>query len=269
MFARIDHTTGAGDRWRAGTSMNQLELLYRRVLWTYPGAAPSFRHPIRARVDDGLDYVLKDDTQGAPVRAREWICHSLADVAGLPVAESRPILTGAGRVVFGSCVILNGGPGGTAYNLLAGTFQLAEAQQVLSSVYAIDLFLGNDDRHMDNFLVEIDKSGANRIRIIDFSEAAALIEPNRRKNVPSVSCNTVQVGRRLRKLYGFSSDAARLALSRLSALSAEKLWGVLDGMPADWLPPDVRKEIRSWWSSAARTSHIEFILKGLTDGTLL
>jgi hypothetical protein len=39
----------------------QLELLYRKVVAVYPEAAASARRPVRARVDDGLDYMLKDD----------------------------------------------------------------------------------------------------------------------------------------------------------------------------------------------------------------
>jgi hypothetical protein len=104
----------------------QLELLYRKVVVTYPPAGGSARRPVRARVDDGLDYMLKDDSGGAPVRAREWICHGLADSAGLPILEHRPILDGAGRVLFGSRYLLNGGPGGASgYKILAGTLPLS------------------------------------------------------------------------------------------------------------------------------------------------
>jgi hypothetical protein len=68
--------------------VTQLELLYRKVVVSYPPTGGSAR-PIRVRADDGLDYMLNDDSGGAPVRAREWICRSLADNAGLPVrAES-------------------------------------------------------------------------------------------------------------------------------------------------------------------------------------
>jgi hypothetical protein len=94
--------------------LNQLELLYRKAVVVYPAAAAvSARRPVRARVDDGLDYMLKDDSGGVPVRAREWICHALADNAGLPVLEYRPILDSVGRVLFGSRYLLNGGPGAT------------------------------------------------------------------------------------------------------------------------------------------------------------
>jgi hypothetical protein len=79
--------------------LNQIELLYRQVVVVYPAAATSARRPIRARVDDDLDYMLKDDSGGVPVRAREWVCHALADNAGLLVLEDRPILGGAGRVL--------------------------------------------------------------------------------------------------------------------------------------------------------------------------
>jgi hypothetical protein len=243
----------------------QLDLIYRRVLWTYPAAARTARKPVRARVDDGLDYMLKDDS-GAPVRAREWICHRLADRAGVPVVEYRPVLTPAGQVVFGSRVVLNGGPGGTA-NILTGTLPLAEASTVLSKIYAIDLFLGNGDRHPDNFMVEDDPAGAPRIRVIDFSEAQALIDPDQRTNIPAAGTSTVTVGRALRAHYPFSLDAAALALDRLAAIASLK--EILDEMPTDWLTPDTRNEIATWWLSAAKSAHITAIREGLSDGTLL
>jgi hypothetical protein len=147
----------------------QLDLLYRKFIWTYPGGTrPTARRPQRVRVDDGLDYMLKDDSGACPIRAREWICHRLADRAGIPVVEWRPIVNAAGdRVLFGSRMVLNGGPGGAGFGLLAGKLGLADACQVFSGIYAVDLFLGNGDRHPDNFMVENDPvSGSPRIRAI-------------------------------------------------------------------------------------------------------
>jgi hypothetical protein len=185
----------------------QLDLLYRKVVWTYPPPTrSSARNPMRVRADDGLDYMLKDDG-GAPIRAREWICHRLADCAGIPVVEYKPILAPSGRVLFGSRVVLNGGPGGAAYNLLSGSLVLAEASVILSGVYVVDLFLGNGDRHADNFVVENDGGALPRIRIIDFSEATALIDPNNRTNIPHPGSSTVSVARALRNHYQFSGPA--------------------------------------------------------------
>jgi hypothetical protein len=165
---------------------------------TYPAAA-SARRPVRARVDDGLDYMLKDDSGSVPVRAREWICHGLADNAGLPVLEYRPILDGAGRVLFGSRYLLNGGPGGlSGYKILAGSLPLAEACNVLSALYAVDLFLDNWDRHADNLMIEQDATP--RIRVMDFSEAPALLDPAHRGRIPAAGTATVNAGRTLRNL---------------------------------------------------------------------
>jgi hypothetical protein len=144
-------------RTRLRESPVQLDLYYRKAILVYPPSARgTARNPIRARVDDGLDYFLKDDSSGLPIRAREWICHRLADYAGLPMVEYRPVVDAGGRVLFGSRVVLNGGPAGLHFNLLAGTLPIAEARTVLASIYAVDLFLGNGDRHANNFIVEPD-----------------------------------------------------------------------------------------------------------------
>jgi hypothetical protein len=244
----------------------QLELLHRKVFWTYPPAANSARRPVRARVDDGLDYMLKDDSGGLPIRAREWICHCLADRAGIPVVEYRPVLSPAGQVLFGSKIVLNGGPGGTAFNMLAGTLPLAEASTVLSKIYAIDLLLGNGDRHPDNFMVETD-GATPRIRVIDYSEAVALIDPVQRTQIPGGGTSTVSVGRALRNHYPFSVSAAHLALDRLAAVDSVK--PILEEMPADWLPAGTRNEIAAWWLLPPRLAHIAAIRDGLSNGTLL
>lgn len=248
---------------------NQLELLHRKVLVVYPSTRVSARHPIQVRADDGLDYMLKDDSHGAPVRAREWICHELSDKAGLPVIEYRPVLDGGGRVLFGSRYLLNGGPGGASgYKILAGALPLAEAQGVLSALYAVDLFLGNWDRHADNLMIEHD-AVAPRIRVMDFSEAPALIDPAQRGKIPSAATATVVVGRALRTLYGFSLDAAMLALDRLDVVTGSKMKEITDCMPTDWLPAAARSDLLNWWSSSDRSAHIVKVRTGISDGSLL
>lgn len=212
--------------------------------------------------------MLKDDSGGVPVRAREWICHGLADYAGLPVLACRPVLDGTGRVLFGSQYLLNGGPGGVSgYKILAGALPLAEACNVLSALYAVDLFLGNWDRHADNLMIEQD--AAPRIRVMDFSEAPALIDAAQRGKIPGAGTATVNAGRTLRTLYGFSADAATLALDRLDAITSDRLKVILDGMPADWLPLAAHSDLLTWWSSPDRTAHITKVRNGICDGSLL
>lgn len=194
--------------------------------------------------------------------------HGLADNAGLPVLEYRPILDGAGRVLFGSRYLLNGGPGGlSGYKILARALPLAEACNVLSALYAVDLFLGNWDRHADNLMIEQD--AAPRIRVMDFSEAPALIDPAQRRRIPAAGTATVNTGRTLRNLYGFSADAATLALGRLDAVTGDRLKEILDGMPSDWLPVAVRSDLLNWWSSPDRTAHVTKVRNGISDGSLL
>jgi len=263
---RLMHS--AGRKGCAGAGM-QLELLYRRVLWQYPPSGRrTARNPQRARVDDGLDYMLKDDGGGVPVRAREWICHQLVECAGVPVVEHRPILTATGRVLFGSRVVLSGGPAGAGHNLLAGTLPIVEARSVLSSIYAVDLFLGNGDRHSDNFIIEPD-GASPRIRVIDFSEAEAFIGPASRTTLPHPNSSTVTVGRTLRGIYGFSTIAAELALDRLDAVTPHRLKDILDGMPDDWLLQALRDDLAAWWASSARANRITIVRTGLFNGTLL
>jgi hypothetical protein len=152
---------------------------------------------------------------------------------------------------------------------MAGTVPIAEAERVLSSVYAVDMFLGNWDRHVDNFVIEPDGSTVPRIRVIDFSEAPALLDPGSRLTVSAQQTATVQTGRVLRARYGFSEAAASLALGRLEALPPTHLKGILDEMPADWLSATIRSEFAAWWLSPARAARIATVKSGLSNGTFL
>src|SRR5450759_3258166 len=102
----------------------------------------------------------------------------------------------------------------------------------------------------------IEQDAAPRIRVMDFSEAPALIDPAARGKIPGVGTATVDAGRTLRTLYGFSMEAATLALDRLDAVTDARLKEIVDGMPADWLPAAVRSDLQNWWSSSDRTAHI-------------
>jgi hypothetical protein len=258
-------------RTRLRESPVQLDLYYRKAILVYPPPARgTARNPIRARVDDGLDYFLKDDSSGLPIRAREWICHRLADSAGLPIVEYRPVVDAGSRVLFGSRVVLNGGPGGGLhFNLLAGTLPIAEARTVLASTYAVDIFLGNGDRHANNFIVEPDANTVPRIRVIDFSEATALLDTTGRAMFPGPASNTVRTGRVLRARYGFSTVAAELALDRLGAVTALQMNAILSEMPVDWIAAAAQNELLAWWSSASRADRITIVRNGLFNGTLL
>jgi hypothetical protein len=151
--------------------------------------------------------------------------------------------------------------------MLAGTLPLAEAGQVFSAIYAVDLFLGNGDRHENNFVIENDGAGAPRIRVIDFSESPALIDPKERGAMPYMTTSTVNIGRILRQHYPFDQSAALRALNRLGAVATIR--DILEGMPDDWLAANVRNEILAWWLSPDRTARIQVLKDGLSNGTLL
>ena len=122
--------------------------------------------------------------------------------------------------------------------------------------------------HLNNFVVELDGT-TPRIRVIDFSEAPALIEASARQNLIPMSCATITIGRLLRTKYPFSTLAADLTLDRIGAVGEAKMTGILAEMPADWLPANVRTEFLSWWLSSERQDRISVIRTGLFNGTLL
>ena len=129
-----------------------------------------------AEADDGHRYYIKGDAHGRLVRASEWICTHLAEEVHIGAPAPMVVELLDGNVVFGSRRIA-----GVADSVLTLSYLTTPSlsngqtitpglQSVLSSLYAFDMFIFNDDRHFGNYL-SVDDNGRRRLYAFDFSRA--------------------------------------------------------------------------------------------------
>lgn len=222
--------------------------------------------------DDQHLYYIKGDAHGRPVRASEWICNHLAEEIHIGAPAPMVIERLNGETVFGSRRI--GGVSDqiiTARYLLTQTYSNVQSsapglQAILSSIYAMDMFLFNDDRHLGNYLT-IDDNGVRRLYAFDFSRALYWHWPW--QGFPPLSSNTRKCGSILWQMHGFDPAAAMGTLDRIAGLAPATLQGFISRMPSDWLPDPIRAELMDWWGNGGRTSRLQTLRMGITDGTLL
>ncbi|SFO26104.1 hypothetical protein SAMN05216330_102448 [Bradyrhizobium sp. Ghvi] len=252
--------------------MNQLQFFHRRAVIQYPPADQSADSLGSVEADDGFRYYVKGDAHGRPVRASEWISTHIAEAVGVtsPGAVTMEMLSG--EVVFGSRRVP-----GVASRIETQAFltspsignigqTLPGLGSLLSKIYALDLVLFNDDRHLDNYL-SVNDNGVRRLYTFDFSRALFWHWPW--NGYPPPACNTRLCGGLLRQLHGFDFVAANSVLDALAALGSVSVEGIINQMPADWLSATLRAEFMDVWTTGVRRSRIDGVRKGLSDGSLL
>lgn len=239
-----------------------------RAKWPLPGA-PTATAPLLATCDDGLDYVVKAaDTDGLthwPVRASELVCSLLCTAVGVPVPPCRVIEDLDGRLVFGSQIVGDLSSSHTA--MMAPTPPGSQALGQISRIAALDPFVSNEDRHLNNYLVR-HQNGQDRVFAMDFSHSLF-------KNWPSLalplrpSCKTIARGRNLRGRWGFDVGEATECARRIEQLPASLGGELLSQTPDEWLDGTQRASFTRWWQSGVRVARGADIARGVADGTYL
>ncbi|MGV8937154.1 MAG: HipA family kinase [Allorhizobium sp.] len=228
--------------------------------------------------EDGLRYVVKTNGSYPLVCANEWVCTSLAEFLHIPVAPSKILQLPDGELVFGTAVIeprLSDFEAGKLHfsNALRNEISTPELRSILSSTYVFDLFVGNYDRHSENFIFSLESiNGSNekiaRVRAIDY-DAAKILE-NANFELPLyVHTNTVSVGRQIRQSHGFDIGAATNTLSRIQKGGSVMIDRAMFGMPEQWLSKSKRAELEDWIITSKFEQKIEQIVQGISDGTYL
>jgi hypothetical protein len=250
----------------------QFQLFARRAVVEYPKTLPSADSLGEAEADDGHRYYIKGDINGVPIRASEWISTHLAEEVQLAAPAPAVIERLDGSTVFGSRRIASVADAAVTTHYLQTPSASNQnppvpgLSRVLSSIYALDMFIHNEDRHLGNYL-SVDDNGVRRMYAFDFSRALFWRWPWT-GFVPN-SQNTRTCGALLRANHGFDTVAAQSTLDRIGQLAPSVVESFINRMPPDWLQPSVRVQFLSWWSSTARTTRLDDLRKGFSDGTLL
>lgn len=248
------------------------ELFPRRSLAEFPKSKNTADYVGEAEADDGHRYYMKEDKDGKPVRASEWLGTFLAETVGIAAPAGKMIKRLNGEIVFGSRRVIGVADEVETRNILH-TPSLIEASQsalgikaTLSQIYALDLFIFNDDRHFGNYL-SIDDAGVRRFFAYDFSRAVFWQWPW--QGVPAPGCHTRTHGQLIRRLHGFDIVAAKNVLDHLESISAALVEAEMRRLPAEWISAPLKEEFSTWWRSSARMERAKEIKAGVENGTYL
>lgn len=253
-----------------GVTVRQPPLFARKAHLIFPKTKPSADALGEVEADDSFRYHIKGDAHGRLVRASEWICSHIAEEVGLACPHPMVIELPDDRTVFGSRRIsLVSDDTETANYLMTPSqsnsgLQIRGLKPLLSSIYALDMFIFNDDRHFGNYL-SINDNGIRRLYAFDFSRSLFWHWPI--SAFPPENCNTRRHGKILWNNHGFDIGSAAGVIDRINGLDHHIVEGFVNRMPVDWLPDRERSELATWWQG--RSARLADLRKGLTDGSLI
>lgn len=250
----------------------QNSLFYRRIGTIYPTPSIGADLALYCEAVEGGSYYCKFDKDGRQIRATEWLCTHLAAHLGIATAECAILEDETGASYFGSRELISTASefevrdflNHPSPNELGGPSEWPG--RYLEQVFAFDMFVGNGDRSMRNFLL-VNEGQSRRICAIDFA-SARLVDWSG-YNFPVVTDQTVSVGRRLRETHGPFPASAFEMIDRIGAVPVETIEGILKGMPKDWLTAEQREGTCDNWSSDRVKGRLMALRSGIADGTLL
>jgi len=199
---------------------------------------------------DGFEYAMKRQSDGADLPASEWFCYHLGyrlQIALPPCA----VLKSGGEEHFGSR--FEGGV--VQWSNIQPTEHHAHLQSCkagISRIYALDLFVANDDRHLNNFLFRNQTLAGERTVIgMDFSRGLLMRGwPADPVPMPSSTATMAMIGS-LKTLGLWSTLDATLTLNSIATVSSGEVKQWLAAMPPAWLSTARIDEIVKWWDSPA------------------
>lgn len=227
-----------------------------------------------ARASDGHRYFCKRDSLSTPVRMREALFSKLITELGIPTPEFAILEDeGSGETFFGSRWHQSTADESDKKRFLRTERRddlnrhLPFPQRMLSQLYAFDLFIGNNDRSIDNLILHREGSQSGRLCPIDF--ALANLGSESGSIFPVESTETVQVGRQLRLVHGFCPSSALQMVDGIFAIPPDVFMGFFQDIPPDWIDLHERKALNEFWNGAGLEARIQLLRSGLKDGSLL
>lgn len=197
---------------------------------------------------DGFEYATKRQADGADLPASEWFCYHL----GYRLQIALP-----------PCTVLRDGNGEHFGSRFEGgviqwsdipppeqTMLLQSCAADISRIYALDLFIANDDRHLNNFLFRGQKlAGQRTVIAMDFSRGLLMRGwPWDPVPMPG-STKTMMLIDLLKKLGLWSTPDAALTLGSIATVTSSEVKQWLTAMPTAWLSAARIDEIVKWWDS--------------------
>jgi hypothetical protein len=220
------------------------------------------------RCDDGSDYAIKEAAVLATMPHNEWFCAKLAERVGIGTPTCR-VVDVQGTECFGSR--WEAGEESDWWNrAFAGHIPFGDLAPSISRVFAFDLFVHNEDRHLNNYFVQKQRIGY-AVLAMDFGRAWLFsgMPPPPLPMMPSA--NTIGDLRKLIRLFGSFMDFTETddVCDRLASVTEAEVDAVIASHPPVWIGDAQKRQILNWWRSSDRQDRITRIKDGIKDGSLL
>ena len=216
---------------------------------------------------DGLPYLLKRVAPHNPyMPVAELICARMAAASQIACTTGYVTNLPTGEQAFGTRVesgVLT--PSQTAAKLLTDLSFLASVAPTLAAIYAFDVFVRNEDRHLGNYLVRQTFAGLD-LMAVDHSRALVVTGwPRKLLKLPR--CNTTNWQTHLRQLAPFNLANALATVDRMMSLDDDWFSRNICDVPKIWWPAADRLKIERWWIRH-RKRRLTRLRRRLKNGTV-
>ncbi len=226
----------------------------------------------------------------------ELFCYELAKHCSIAVPQYRVLRMPDGSLAFGSMWeggVLRQGFILALDNYIKGDESKIEGDllvQRISAVYALDMFVYNEDRHLGNYVVK-DTGDRHVLMAMDFGRSwtslscpidrdlntvrppvlpfCYLSPPHHTPGQPSKTFECAQFIWNQSTLGGLNGSSFFSVLNRLDSLPESSIRSILDKVPSEWCGEDRKLAMLSWWLSPDRHKRINAIKLGFQHGTLV
>lgn len=134
----------------------------------------------------------------------------------------------------------------------------------MSGLYALDMFLNNNDRNLHSFVL-LEDTVPNVLCAIDFADAR--LEDITSDRFPVAGSNTVCNGKFVESCHGFSLDTALEMIDNIRDIRVSVIDRIIGGMPSDWMVDDQKQQIREAWADSRLAARLSALRAGLEDGS--
>jgi len=117
----------------------------------------------------------------------------------------------------------------------------------IARTLAFDLFVSNEDRHLNNFMLRVSRTGFI-VMAFDFGRAWFYRGWPPPPELP-VGCHTWTLFNALRGIHGWQLDRANEVLDRIEQVKVADLESAIEAMPDAWLSAARKAKVLHWWGS--------------------
>jgi len=216
--------------------------------------------------DDGSDYAVKNATSGAHVAHSEWFCKHLGDRVGIASPECRWVEVN-GEVAFGSRWESAHEPNDWWLRAKDGRIEKDRVCPTLSRIFAFDLFVNNEDRHLKNYIVRPQVKGWS-VLAFDYSRAWIATGWPLITAPMLHSVKTRWVFKLIDSTIGGVLDNAEFlfVLNKIRTVTNAYIKQILESQHNTWLNKSGADAIMQYWQSSDFHARLDKIEEGLNLG---